>query len=63
MDANDRESGPPEETDPLRAYALQNAAREETELKSGGRSWVLPFLAAVVVTAIVLAAAFYLWGS
>jgi hypothetical protein len=63
MDANERESGPPEETDPLRAYALQNAAREAAEPKSSGRSWVIPFLAAVVATAIILAAAFYLWGN
>ena len=51
------------ETDPLRAYALQNAAREAVKPPSRGASWVLPFLAAVVTTAVVLAAAFYLWGN
>lgn len=53
----------PEETDPLRAYALQNAAREAVKPRSGGGSWVLPFLAAAIVTALILAAAFYLWGN
>jgi len=63
MDANERESVTPEETDPLRAYALKNAAREAVQPQSSGRSWVIPFLASVVITAIVLAAAYYLWGS
>jgi hypothetical protein len=63
MDANERESGPPEETDPIRAYAMQNAAREAAKPPSRSGSWVLPFLAAVVVTAVILAAAFYLWGN
>jgi hypothetical protein len=52
----------PEETDPLRAYALQNAAREAVKPRSSGRSWVLPFLASVAITAVILAVAFYLWG-
>jgi hypothetical protein len=63
MDANERESGTPEETDPLRAYALQNAEREAVKPRSSGGSWVVPFLVAVVVTAIILAAAYYLWGN
>ena len=53
----------PEETDPIRAYAMQNAAREAVQPRSSGGPWVLPFLAAVVVTAVILAAAFYLWGN
>jgi hypothetical protein len=58
MDANERESSTPEETDPLRAYALQNAAKEATK----PRSPALPFLISVLVTAVILAIAFYLWG-
>jgi|KBSMisStaDraftv2_1062788.scaffolds.fasta_scaffold433861_3 uncharacterized RDD family membrane protein YckC len=61
MDAKERETGTPEETDPLRAYAMQNAAREAVEPRPS-RSWVLPFLIAVVITAAILAAAYYLWG-
>ena len=60
MDAKERESGAPEETDPIRAYVLQNAAREAS--KPSGRSWVLPFLASVVVTGLILAAVYYFWG-
>jgi hypothetical protein len=60
MDANERESGTPEETDPLRAYALQNAARVANRPR--GRSPVLFFLVSVLVTAVILAVAFYLWG-
>jgi hypothetical protein len=60
MDANERESGAPEETDPIRAYVLQNAAREASKPRAGG--WVIPFLISVLVTAVVLAVAFYLWG-
>jgi len=63
MDANERESGTSEETDPIRAYAMQNAAREAVRPRSSVGSWVLPFLAAVVITALILAAAFYLWGN
>jgi hypothetical protein len=62
MDANERESGTPEETDPLRAYALKNAAREAVQPRPSG-SWLVPFLASIVITAVVLAAAYYLWGS
>ena len=50
-------SDKPEETDPLRAYALQNAAKD---VKS--RSSVPAFLISVLVTAAILAIAFYLWG-
>jgi len=57
MDANEPESRTPEETDPLRAYALQNAAKEVKP-----KSSVAPFLVSVVVTAVILAIAFYLWG-
>jgi hypothetical protein len=57
MDANERESRTPEETDPLRAYALQNAAKEVKP-----RSSVPAFLISVLVTAVILAIAFYLWG-
>jgi hypothetical protein len=53
----------PEETDPIRAYAMQNAAREALKPRPRGGSWVLPFLAAVVITAVILAAAFYMWGN
>jgi hypothetical protein len=59
MDANERESSAPEEHDPLRAYALQNAAQETTKPRS---SPLVPFLVSVVVTAVILAIAFYLWG-
>ncbi len=58
MDANDRESKTPEEPDPLRAYALQNATREATKPKSS----VAPFLVSVLVTGVILGIAFYLWG-
>ena len=57
MDPNERESAPPEDNDPLRAYAQKNAAHEVKP-----RSSVLPFLVSVLVTAVILAAAFYLWG-
>ena len=57
MDAN--ESKAPEETDPLRAYALQNATKE---VKPRPSSSMVPFLISVVVTAVILAIAFYLWG-
>jgi len=60
MDAKERESGGQEETDPIRAYALQNAAQEAN--KPRPRSPILPFLASVVITAVILALAFYLWG-
>jgi len=60
MDANERETPPPEDNDPLRAYALQNAAKEATKPRSS--SSVGPFLVSVLVTAVILAIAFYLWG-
>ena len=60
MDANEPGSSKPEETDPLRAYALQNAAREATKPRSS--SAVGPFLVSVLVTAVILALAFFLWG-
>lgn len=59
MDAPERESSKPEETDPLRAYALQNAAREATK----PRSPIVPFLVSVLVTAVILAIAYYVWGT
>jgi len=59
MDANEPESGRPEETDLIRAYALENAARS-AQVKP--RSPVLPFLVSVLVTAVILGVAFYLWG-
>jgi hypothetical protein len=59
MDANEREPRTPEDNDPLRAYALQNAAREATKPRS---SPAVPFLVSVLVTAVILAIAFYLWG-
>jgi hypothetical protein len=49
----------PEDDDPLRAYAEQNVAQQESVKP---RSSVLPFLVSVLVTAAILAAAFYLWG-
>jgi hypothetical protein len=57
MDANEPESSTPEEQDPLRAYALQNATKEVKP-----RSSVGPFLISVLVTGVILAIAFYLWG-
>lgn len=57
MDVNERESGTPEETDPLRAYALQNAAKEVKPKSSVG-----PFLVSVLITAVILAIAYFLWG-
>ena len=57
MDANEPQSRTPEETDPLRAYALQNAAKEVKP-----KSSVAPFLVSVLVTAVILAIAYYLWG-
>ena len=51
-------SDAPEEHDPLRAYALQNAAREATK----PRSPIVPFLVSVLVTAVILAIAYYVWG-
>ena len=60
MDANERESGRPEEIDPIRAYALQNAAQEASKPR---RSPLLPFLLSVLITAVILALAFYVWGN
>ena len=60
MDANERESERQEETDLIRAYALENAERAAKQVKP--RSPVLPFLVSVLVTAVILGAAFYLWG-
>jgi hypothetical protein len=62
MDANERESGTRQETDPIRAYAIQNAALAEAKPKRSGSSWVLPFLASVLVTGLILAAVYYVWG-
>ena len=59
MDANEPGSSKPEETDPLRAYALQNAEREATKPRSSPMG---PFLVSVLVTAVILALAFFLWG-
>ena len=58
MDPNESESRTPEETDPLRAYALENAAKDGKPKSSP----IMPFLASVLVTAVILAIAFYLWG-
>jgi len=60
MDANERESEKQEETDLIRAYALENAARTAQQVKP--RSPLLPFLVSVLITAAILAIAFYLWG-
>jgi len=62
MNANERESGTPEETDPIRAYAIQNAALAEAKPKRSGSSWVMPFLASVLITGLLLAAVYYFWG-
>ena len=62
MDANERDSGKLEETDPIRAYAIQNAALAEAKPKQGGTSWVVPFLASVLVTGLIMAAVYYFWG-
>jgi len=60
MEANERESGKHEETDPIRAYAMQNVAQQDAVKPRS--SPVVPFLISVVVTAVILAIAFYLWG-
>jgi hypothetical protein len=60
MDANERESPQQEEADLLRTYARESAERAAQAVKP--RSSVLPFLVSVLVTAAILAAAFYLWG-
>jgi hypothetical protein len=52
----------PEETDPIRAYAIQNAALAEAKPKRSGSSWVMPFLASVLVTGLLMAAVYYFWG-
>ena len=57
MAENERPSGFPEDNDPLRAYAAKNAA---TAVKP--KSSAVPFIVSVLVTAVILAAAFYLWG-
>jgi len=65
MDANERESREsttPEETDPIRAYAIQNAALAEAKPQRSGSSWVVPFLASVLATGLLLAAVYYFWG-
>ena len=61
MDANERESGKPEETDPIRAFVLQNEALADARPKRSG-GWVVPFLASVLVTGLILAAVYYFWG-
>jgi hypothetical protein len=58
MAANERETGTPEETDPIRAYAIQNTVQDVAK----PRSPVIPFLISALATAAILAAAFYLWG-
>jgi len=55
-------SDKPEETDPIRVYAMQNAALAEAKPKPSGSSWVIPFLASVLVTGLLLAAVYYFWG-
>jgi hypothetical protein len=62
MDANQRESGASQETDPIRAYALQNAALAEFKPRRGGSPWVLPFLASLFVIGLILATVYYFWG-
>jgi hypothetical protein len=52
----------PEDVDPIRAYALQNAAIAEAKPKRSGTSWMFPFLASVLVTGLILAAVYYFWG-
>jgi len=47
-----------EDNDPLRAYAAKNAATAAVKPKSSAG----PFIVSLVVTAVILAAAFYLWG-
>jgi len=58
MDAPEREPSRSEEPDPLRAYALQNAAIHAAK----PRSSMGPFLVSVLVTAVILAFAYYVWG-
>ena len=60
MDANERESERQNDTDLIRAYALENAERAAKQVKP--RSPVLPFVISVLVTAVILGIAFYLWG-
>ena len=52
----------PEETDPIRAFVLQNEALADSKPKRSGSSWVVPFLASVLVTGLILAAVYYFWG-
>jgi hypothetical protein len=58
MDAPENESSTPEERDPLRAYALHNAAKQAAKPPSS----ILPFFLSVIATAVILAIAYYLWG-
>jgi len=55
-------SDKPEETDPIRAYAAQNAALAESKPKRARGSWVIPFLLSAAVTGLILAAVYYYWG-
>lgn len=58
MAENERQSATPEDNDPLRAYALKNAATQEAQPRSSAG----PFLVSLLVTAVILGVAFYLWG-
>ncbi|GEM_PF-3244418 len=63
MNPDERAPETPEETDPIRAYAMQNAARSAQQPRPRGSSWVLPFLIAVLITGAILAGAYYFWGN
>ncbi|HEY2844963.1 MAG TPA: hypothetical protein VGJ09_14980 [Bryobacteraceae bacterium] len=52
----------PQDPDPIRAYAAQNAALAEAKPKRASKPWVLPFLGSVLLTGLILAAVYYFWG-
>jgi hypothetical protein len=58
MAGNERESGTPEDHDPIRAYATQNVEQEAAKPRSSAG----PFLVSLLITAVILAIAFYVWG-
>ena len=62
MNPNEPKSGAQEQEDPIRALAMQNAARAAEQPPRSGASWVLPFLVAVLITGMILGAAYYFWG-
>jgi hypothetical protein len=62
MDANERESRTPDDVDMSRKLVLENEALAAVKPKRSATSWVVPFLASVLVTGLILAAVYYFWG-